>query len=594
MNRSDRIIAVGIKMRRIFGLQSSEPFEKARSLGSSQAGKPGLRLCVGIVSLASAILVFSVPGLVSGQMESEQSSAPVVATPNLTTPTAAPTAAPTLMPSATPTPALTATSTSTPAPVACQGYTLNTKYEATWGRASSGFWHLTDAGSEIRACLGNLQSSLSWAGHSFNGPVDSLINGSDDYADDWAIYTLYGNGIRMDPSYGSCSSALFLTSSIIICLEGQVYFDANCNRIPIASLPATLCDAGYVAWRGSPISLNFAEQNTIAHDMTFTHFPLIPGQNNTWFTWKGSKDHPLVVIDPQHTGSITTPYQLLGNWSFGGYGRDLKTMLTGASMPEATAKPWRHGYEALSTFDQDNDGEIRGNELSPLALWFDENKDGVSDKGEVKSFADAGVTALFYRGSQYDDLLDGYALGVGFERIVGGKTETGSSFDWFSPGDTDKDRLIAFELGRQMRDRSGKRPTAVAGKFLPDAPVYRGSPINGEWEWTSDKEQYPGEPAIGGLLRLLAFNNGELRGLTISESHYMQPYPVNSMINFTAFKGSISKSSTLSFDLTSGPWTLNTSAQVSKDGTSMSGTTTATQNDGKRSFTYTWTAKKRS
>ena len=51
---------------------------------------------------------------------------------------------------------------------------------------------------------------------------------------------------------------------------------------------------------------------------------------------------------------------------------------------------WENGFEALGSLDTDRDGELRGSELDPLALWFDRDRDGVAQPGEVTSIVEAG------------------------------------------------------------------------------------------------------------------------------------------------------------------------------------------------------------
>ena len=578
------------------------------------------------VLVAAALALMPEISTVLGQIESEPLATETSQPSNTATP--APSSTPvftaTVIPTSTPTPYPTAT----PIPVACQAYRLNVKHQGNNLWSTEGFWHLTKDGGDIKTCLeqkrglfiqappGSLDmdfttsnvsellqptidnNQLCWEALTYPNPMMvpvALKNfcKSLGWKDDGAVYALIG-GLHGVPGSINCTKldAAF-GPSFSICLEGSVYFSHDCNLLPLDTLPTNICDAGYVSWRVSPISLNFTSYKTIAQDMTFTHFPLIPGNSDKWFTWKASSDNPLVVIDPDHTGSITSPYQLLGNWSFGGYGRSLKTMLSKTALPTGDATPWKHGFEALSTLDEDNDGTVQGSELAPLALWFDHNRNGVSEAGEVQTFSQAGVTKLFYRGSTHDDLLDGDLLDVGFERVVDGKLTTGSSFDWFSPGDTNKDRLIAFELGRQLRDIHGNKPKLIKDPFFPTSDFDRAAALNGSWEWLSDAEQNPGEPTIGGILNLVAFKNGELRGMSLSENHYVQPYPVNSVVAFNAFKGSISKSKRIEFNVDNEHWKLQSSAELSPDGSTLIGKTTATQADKKRSLSYTWRATKR-
>lgn len=425
-----------------------------------------------------------------------------------------------------------------------------------------------------------------------NLTVDQFVNSASAMGDDYAVYALYGSPYFGSPQLVNCTQTLS-DGSVTACVEGYMYFDANCKRVPLSNVPADSCDAGSVSWKGSPISLNFAPRATLTRDMTFTQFPLIPGASDRWFTWKASADHPLLVIDPHHTGSITSPYQLFGSWSFGGTERSIETMLKPAETPPSNAQPWKHGFDALATLDKDANGAIEGDELTPLALWFDENRNGISEKGEVRSLADARVTKLFYRDAQVDNELDGYHLTIGFEREIDGKPTTGSSFDWFSPGDTNKDRLIAFELQRQVNEQHASTRREANGSLRPQSQVDPHAPVNGAWEWVSDSQQTSEEAAIGGVITMLAFKNGELRGMSFSESQYTQPYALNSVVGFNHLTGRVTESKRIEFHVQNDHWKLHSTAELSPDGSTLTGKTIATKSDTSRSFSYSWTAKKK-
>jgi hypothetical protein len=59
---------------------------------------------------------------------------------------------------------------------------------------------------------------------------------------------------------------------------------------------------------------------------------------------------------------------------------------------------WSNGFEALRMLDENRDGELTDAELGGLALWRDENGDGVSDPGEVLPANVHGIAALSVRG----------------------------------------------------------------------------------------------------------------------------------------------------------------------------------------------------
>ena len=89
---------------------------------------------------------------------------------------------------------------------------------------------------------------------------------------------------------------------------------------------------------------------------------------------------------------------------------------------------WRDGFEALRALDDNRDGELTGAELGGLALWRDENGDGVSDPGEVLPANVHGIAGLSVRASAARPGLMTAPAGVRFED---GRTRP--LYDW-TPG----------------------------------------------------------------------------------------------------------------------------------------------------------------
>ena len=87
-----------------------------------------------------------------------------------------------------------------------------------------------------------------------------------------------------------------------------------------------------------------------------------------------------LVWDPKHRGEITSGRQLFGSasgWLF-----------------------FEDGYRVLDALDDDRDGELRGPELAGIAVWFDRDSDGVSDRGEVVPVEALGIVALATRATE--------------------------------------------------------------------------------------------------------------------------------------------------------------------------------------------------
>lgn len=52
-----------------------------------------------------------------------------------------------------------------------------------------------------------------------------------------------------------------------------------------------------------------------------------------------------------------------------------------------------NGYEKLKLY-ADNDGIVRGKQLSRLSVWQDVNRNGIAEKGELRSCAELGITSI--------------------------------------------------------------------------------------------------------------------------------------------------------------------------------------------------------
>jgi hypothetical protein len=96
----------------------------------------------------------------------------------------------------------------------------------------------------------------------------------------------------------------------------------------------------------------------------------------SWITPKAA----WLVYDHDGSGEVTSGLQMFGSVTFWIF--------------------WRDGYDALSSLDDNGDGELRDLELRCLALWRDANSNGISDRHEVRSAAD------------YGRLVQAYGLGV--------------------------------------------------------------------------------------------------------------------------------------------------------------------------------------
>jgi hypothetical protein len=64
---------------------------------------------------------------------------------------------------------------------------------------------------------------------------------------------------------------------------------------------------------------------------------------------------------------------------------------------------WHNGYEPLRSLDDNGDGRIAGRELDGIAIWRDENGNGVSEPGEVRPATSWGIVSLKCSHVVFDD-----------------------------------------------------------------------------------------------------------------------------------------------------------------------------------------------
>jgi hypothetical protein len=285
------------------------------------------------------------------------------------------------------------------------------------------------------------------------------------------------------------------------------YMDKNCRYTRMTD-ETKVCGFAGVSW--SPISLVFDAATNVNEGMTVVRFSVDPRQPEALSLWKASAQAPLLVYDPHRTGKVTSARQLFGNYTFGGRS---STPTIDETAP--LGEPWSHGYEALGTLDTNNDGEISGSELDTLSLWFDANRDGISDEGEVVPAETRNVQRIFYKDPSSSTTSRDVHLSRGFTRIVDGKEVAGSSVDWYAETFVNEqeasEALHAKFSGGDIEEAAGALSTAPAEQsplapfsrlkgtdalnFAPHATSDHTHDLSGYWRWsTSDPEgeKHPG------------------------------------------------------------------------------------------------------
>lgn len=167
-----------------------------------------------------------------------------------------------------------------------------------------------------------------------------------------------------------------------------------------ASRPIVYVTPIVVPMRDAPFSHLVDEASPIAFDFAGTGDRRAQG----WLT----PDAAWLVWDPEWRGQVNSGFDLIGQRTWSVF--------------------WSDGFEALRALDDNRDGELTGGELGGLSLWRDENRNGVSDPGEVIPANVHGIAALSVRGDETRPGLITAPNGVRFD-----DGHTRPLYDW-TPG----------------------------------------------------------------------------------------------------------------------------------------------------------------
>ncbi len=328
----------------------------------------------------------------------------------------------------------------------------------------------------------------------------------------------------------------------------------------------------------SPVSLLWSPEVSIEDITSFAAFPL-DGKSNEkkLFQWRASGMTPLVVYDSTGLGEIKDATQLFGNYTFG--------------------KEWKNGYDALASLDIDKSGWLEGEELNAVALWFDVNQDGVSQKGEVKRLIDTSVFAIGVKSDRVDEKTKSIFASSGFKRRVDGKEIVGGSVDWFSgPVKGELPELLGEAAGGSAQN-SAAAPAARADLAAAEEfdVVDPSTTVSGIWQWhiTDDKTLLP-EQRPGGILALT--QEGEtLRGQSFSAVQFRPNiYGIYEEISAASITGSFGNGD-VAFQVrgSKGP-SASSTAKLSADGMMLTGSTTeeVAVEGGTAQVTFAWEARR--
>lgn len=555
-------------------------------------------------------------------------------TPTLTlTPSLTP--SPTLTPTPTPTLTLTPTPTPTPTPNMCDYMSIHISQQSEY--AGGGFNEINykkirelGTESQVGKCLNSkIDEALSYC----NGNSISRNNSGPAYMDDCIMEILMGKSFysvdkpdkayylnsiadnynpnpnlrnaskdSLPKNYGfadTCTTYAFNGRDFVYssapaidnkCITGgkssngqkvdsiysaSVYFDANCNSVNFRPNVPDKCK-GEDYLNSSPISLIWDGEIPNSKIVNFTLDESRP--LNIYSEWKASKNTPLLVYDPDHSGKITSAKQLFGDWTFGGKQSAM------AKDQILNNSKWNNGYEALATLDSNQDGKITGKELKDLSLWFDSNRDGISDKGEVISLTESKVNTLFYRDIKQDPITKDFYLDKGYIRDG---QKSGKSIDWYGKSAVTPEELLAKSMVSDLASKIDSNSTEIVSNISKSSESIDKT-ISGVWKWESAVKAGDKLHTFGGILALDG-RDSNLEGFSFTER--VLPGTAFSKIGVFKINGQRLSKGNYTFSSTNDGITIESNVSVVKNGLELEGTTTVYNKNG--NLSYNWIAQRK-
>lgn len=157
------------------------------------------------------------------------------------------------------------------------------------------------------------------------------------------------------------------------------------------------------------------------------------GRRQRW-TWIHN-NAAWLVYDGAGEGNITSAIQMFGSVTFWLF--------------------WDNGYQALAALDGNADGELTGDELEHLALWRDENENGISESGEVRSLAEHGIVAVNCVGKASDEQGVAASSAAGVRFADGG---TRATFDLILHVNRSSSQAPESDSSFSIGPKPGSRP----------------------------------------------------------------------------------------------------------------------------------------
>jgi hypothetical protein len=443
----------------------------------------------------------------------------------------------------------------------------------------------------VAALAYNIWRSCDWVNNQYEDDCYSIVLAGLVFRDRYSHTGYHANGSYCEFLRGGHNYAG-------TCGGGWFYLDRNCNVVPrsvVGVLPSS-CTFSVSYYESSPISLIFDQSGWNDHETSLTRFPLNPSTPKSWYTWKASEKAPLLVFDPEHTGKISRADQLFGEWTFGG--QRVASIANDLMKPH----PWKNGYEALATLDENGDDKISGKELLPLALWMDRNRDGISQEGEVRPITELNVTTLYFHPDRTDEETGSIYATRGFERHSDGKVTTGTLVDWYGKASTSPFSFLEQNAGVESAANVAEELitpiTAAPQDNGTTGSLQNDKSASGLWEWYLAEDDKEKQSATAGLL-LFRDNasTGKIKGISFAEREIvLSGKMVKEQVVGSAYllegKRQPSENGNLVFQFkvqTKGKGELSSTATLRSDGT-LEGTSVAKYEN--RSLQYRWIAKR--
>lgn len=252
--------------------------------------------------------------------------------------------------------------------------------------------------------------------------------------------------------------AVCLQRTGLYCTTFETQFDSSCNRVPMNS-PGTICGAARLEPRYTPLSLLWGPnaRRGFEEGSVTVQFALDPSKPSAWVNWRGSDALPLLIKKGVESSPHLTGKSLFGSFTDGGKLEGTKRV------------PWKNGFEPLRALDRNKDKVLTGKELDNIALWFDSNRSGTADDGEIRDLRAEGVTSLSVANETMSTELGYPVIPMGYTRTSkNGARESGAIIDWESVVVPHPERALTAEhaAGPQGTQHSGNAAVALPADII--------------------------------------------------------------------------------------------------------------------------------